>query len=98
MKVVLAAVLGLACGHALAASTLRTTLAVESRAGQVLVHVTVCNPGRATMCVPRALAADPHPLGKTFRLIMEPGAAPVDYTGRMPRCATRSISPPATRF
>lgn len=81
--IAIAAALGLACGHALAAPALTTTLAVESRAGQVLVHVTVHNAGRTTLYVPRALAADVHPLGRTFALAVEPGAAPIDYTGRM---------------
>ena len=78
----IAAVLGLVSGLAIAAPGLSTTLVVESRAGQVLVHVTVHNGGSATVFVPRALAADPHPLGKTFTLIAE-GAGPVDYAGPM---------------
>jgi len=78
----IAAALGLASGLACAAPVLSTTLVVESRAGQVLVHVTVHNGGSATVYVPRALAADPHPLGKTFSLIAE-GAVPVDYAGPM---------------
>lgn len=78
-----AAILGLVAGHAVAASGVATTLQVESRAGQVLVHVIVHNRGRTTLYVPRALGADPHPLGKTFALTMEPGATPVDYTGPM---------------
>lgn len=81
--VVAAAVLGLVCGQALAAPAVSATLTVESRAGQVLLHVTVHNRGSATVYVPRALAADPQPLGKTFTLSAEPGALPVDYTGRM---------------
>lgn len=81
-RIVTAAVLGLVVGHALAASGLSATLTVESRAGQVLVHVTVHNGGSATVYVPRALAADPHPFGRTFSLSAE-GAVPVDYAGPM---------------
>jgi hypothetical protein len=64
-------------------SPVSTTLQVESRAGQVLVHVTVENRSAATIHVPRALAADPQPFGKTFTLTAEPGAAPIDYAGPM---------------
>lgn len=83
LLVVVAAALGLVSGHALAAPGVSATLTVESRAGQVLVHVTVHNRGGATVWVPRALAADPQPFGKTFTLTAAPGAMPVDYTGRM---------------
>jgi hypothetical protein len=65
------------------AADLSSNLQVESRAGQVLVHVEVHNGGTATIYLPRALAADPQPLGKTFQVTVEPGGAPVDYTGRM---------------
>ena len=61
------ALLGLAAAHARAAATLSTILHVESRAGQVLVHVEVRNPGSATVYVPRALAADPTPGAKHSR-------------------------------
>ena len=77
------ALLGLAAIQAHAASNLSSSLRVESRAGQVLVHVEVHNGGTRTIYVPRALAADPQPLGKTFTVTAEQGAAPVDYTGRM---------------
>ena len=78
-----AAVVGMLSGQALAASALSTTLQVESRAGQVLLHVTIHNRGRSTLYIPRALAADPHPLGKTFMVTAGPGATPVPYTGPM---------------
>lgn len=78
----IATLLGLFSGQAMAAATV-TTLQVDSRAGQVLVHVTVHNRGPGTVYIPRALAADLHPLGKTFMLSAEPGAVPVDYIGRM---------------
>ena len=60
LLVVVAAVLCLVSGQALAAPGVSATLTVESRAGQVLLHVTVHNRGSATVYVPRALAADPH--------------------------------------
>ena len=77
------ALLGLAAIGAHAASTLSSSLRVESRAGQVLVHVEVHNGGDSTIYVPRALAADPRPLGKIFTMTVDKGGAPVDYTGRM---------------
>lgn len=79
----IAAVLGLVSRLASAAPGLSATLTVESRAGQVLVHVTVHNGGSATVYIPRALAADPHPFGKTFSLVAQPGSVPVDYAGPM---------------
>lgn len=78
-----AGALGLSCGNASALPEFSTTLAVDSRAGQVLVHVTIHNSGSTTAYIPRALAGDPQPLGKTFTLTAGPGAIPVDYTGRM---------------
>lgn len=80
--VLVTALLGLAAVHAHAASALSSSLQVESRAGQVLVHVEVHNRGTATIYVPRALVADPQPFGKTFTLTGE-GGATIDYTGRM---------------
>ena len=75
--------MGLSCGNASAVPEFSTTLNVDSRAGQVLVHVTIQNRGSTTVYIPRALAGDAQPLGKTFTLTAGPGATPVDYTGRM---------------
>jgi hypothetical protein len=72
-----------ALSAALLAPSVSTTLRVESRAGQVLVHVTVDNRSGATVHVPRALAADPQPFGRTFTLTAEPGAKAIDYAGPM---------------
>ena len=80
--VLVTAMLGLAAAKAHAGATVSSNLQVESRAGQVLVHVEIQNRGTATIYVPRALAADPQPLGKTFVLTLDEGGA-VDYTGRM---------------
>ena len=82
MVVMAVALLALAAFPVHSDSTLSSNLQVESRAGQVLVHVEIQNRGTATIYVPRALAADPQPLGKTFVLTLDGGGA-VDYTGRM---------------
>jgi hypothetical protein len=78
-----AAALGRSPANTVAGPGFFTALNVDSRGGQVRVHVTIHNSGSTTACIPRTLAGDPQPLGKTFTLTAGPGATPVDYAGRM---------------
>ncbi|MES2297808.1 MAG: hypothetical protein V4582_12245 [Pseudomonadota bacterium] len=68
---------------AAAAIALTERLAVETRDGKVLLHVSFENRGKRTLYVPASLARDDEPEGNLFEIVDTASGAPLAYTGKM---------------
>jgi hypothetical protein len=71
--------------HAVAApmNQVSEAIAVESRQGKVLVHVTITNRGARTVYVPNTVAADKELFGRVFAVRDAASGAALEYIGPM---------------